>query len=675
MADNNVIVEFGAKIEGLLSGITDAKNAIGNFATTATEAFAAAFSLHEINQFIERMTELNVQTERASAILGVSTSAISGLDIMAKSTGSSIEGMSMAIARMGRNLALAESNDLSPANQALKSLGISVKEFIALPTESKLETLADRFSQLRDGTEKDAIATTLLSRAGMQMIPTFNLGSAAMREFQQIAERSGSKSFPEFEAAAHELHLQTIELGKSFDGLGMRVLSVLQPAFSGFYKIMIDVVEQFTKSIAEGGAVGVMMQTLAVAAQSLATALVISVKAVETLWEVVKTAVHAMGEMFMALGRIIKDVFTFNWSDMGAAWDNMLTQMRARAGITATNMESIFQRSVDQLKTIWQSGADAHIKIEQTKNAHLALINGAGISERVKLAQLEYKLKTEQINAEFGSFWFSEGAKTAALLDALNTRYKAELAAGERTNIAYAKFAADRQKIINEANKVYEASLNNMFQGIQTAFNSQLRGMLAGTTSFANASKAIMGDMIIWMIEEIEKMAFQWLAHEVFKTTATTVGVAERTAAEASGASAGVALEIPGIIKSIFNSAAQTFAGVFAFLSPLMGPAAAGPATASGAVVAGMAGGIAGLDVGTDFVTRTGLAVVHHGEAVVPAQTSGPFTGASAANITLNIGAIDAKSFSNLVNSNPSIFTGLIRKALRDNTLQLQTVK
>ena len=100
----DVIVQFGAKIDNLLSGINEAKSAITGFASSAVEGFAAAFSIREIDKFIERMTELNVQTERASAILGVSTSSVAGLDIMARSTGSTVEMLSNAIARMGRNL-------------------------------------------------------------------------------------------------------------------------------------------------------------------------------------------------------------------------------------------------------------------------------------------------------------------------------------------------------------------------------------------------------------------------------------------------------------------------------------------------------------------------------------------------------------------------------------------
>jgi hypothetical protein len=184
--------------------------------------------------------------------------------------------------------------------------------------------------------------------------------------------------------------------------------------------------------------------------------------------------------------------------------------------------------------------------------------------------------------------------------------------------------------------------------------------------------KATLGNFIIWAIQEFEKLAFQWVAHELVQTAATETGVAARTGAEATGAAASMALGVVKIIKSIMNSAAETFAGVFGFLSPEMGPAAAAPATASSALVASVAGSVSAFDVGTNYVARTGLAMIHQGEEIKPAQGTGPYTGGGS-TVHLNINAVDSRSFASLVNSNPGLFTGLIKRALRDNALNLAT--
>ena len=60
---------------------------------------------------------------------------------------------------------------------------------------------------------------------------------AAFEQFAEIAERAGSKSFPEFEEAAHRSHLVSLELEQSMRGAGMSVFTVFEPAFAGLKQI------------------------------------------------------------------------------------------------------------------------------------------------------------------------------------------------------------------------------------------------------------------------------------------------------------------------------------------------------------------------------------------------------------------------------------------------------
>ena len=160
---------------------------------------------------------------------------------------------------------------------------------------------------------------------------------------------------------------------------------------------------------------------------------------------------------------------------------------------------------------------------------------------------------------------------------------------------------------------------------IETAFNLQLRGLLAGTTTWSQAFKKILGDLIIQFIEMCETMVVKWTAAQLAQTTAATTGAAVRAAAAQGAASAGVLANAANAIKAIMTDAGQAFAGVFAFLAPTMGPAAAGPAAAAQASVSAAAI----FDVGTDCVVRGGLALIHPGETIIPpARGSGPFSGA-----------------------------------------------
>ena len=158
---------------------------------------------------------------------------------------------------------------------------------------------------------------------------------------------------------------------------------------------------------------------------------------------------------------------------------------------------------------------------------------------------------------------------------------------------------------------------------IGQAFNSQLRGLLTGTTTWHTAFKNALEDLLIKFIEWCETSVAHYALAEAMKTSATTAGVAARTSMEQGGAAASLGAQGASMVRSILSSAAETFAGVFGFLAPLMGPLAIGPATAAQATVAGMAGAVASADIGMWQVPRDQLALIHQNELIMPAGPAG----------------------------------------------------
>jgi hypothetical protein len=177
------------------------------------------------------------------------------------------------------------------------------------------------------------------------------------------------------------------------------------------------------------------------------------------------------------------------------------------------------------------------------------------------------------------------------------------------------------QKSITAQEKQYE----NFGNAISQSFNSQLRGLITGTTNWHTAFKNILTDLLIKFIEWGETMVIQNVANEAAKTTATTTGVAARTGAEQAGAAASLATQAAAMIRSIMSSAAEAFAGVFGFLAPIMGPLAAGPAAAVQATVMGKAGSVSSSDIGMWRVPEDMLSLVHHNELIMPAAEAGAF--------------------------------------------------
>ena len=132
------------------------------------------------------------------------------------------------------------------------------------------------------------------------------------------------------------------------------------------------------------------------------------------------------------------------------------------------------------------------------------------------------------------------------------------------------QMAALTRSALQDQERDYQAFGSSISQ----AFNSQLRGLLTGTTTWHTAFKNALQDLLIKFIEWCETSVARYALAEAMKTAATTAGVAARAGAEQGGAAASLGAQGATMVRSILSSAAETFAGVFGFLAPLMGPLA-----------------------------------------------------------------------------------------------------
>jgi hypothetical protein len=307
------------------------------------------------------------------------------------------------------------------------------------------------------------------------------------------------------------------------------------------------------------------------------------------------------------------------------------------------------------------------------------------ISGEIKVLRQGLAEKKIVFDAEANQFQITQNQKFALLEAETQKEYEAELALLQQEAAIGSLSVAQRQGVLNKIaeleakhrtdmikldeqaiarqQQMWTASLNV----IEGAFNSQLRGLLAGTTTWSQAFKSILGDIIIKFIEMCEEMVVKWLAAELARTTASTTGAAARAAADQSAASSGILANAASAMQAIMTDAAQAFAGVFAFLAPTMGPAAAGPAAAAQASVSAAAV----FDVGTDYVVRGGLALIHAGETVIPAaRGSGPYTGGGLgpqihAPVSINVSALDSQSVARFFNDNSKHMLRAINDAVK----------
>jgi hypothetical protein len=306
------------------------------------------------------------------------------------------------------------------------------------------------------------------------------------------------------------------------------------------------------------------------------------------------------------------------------------------------------------------------------------------IGAEIKVLQQGLAQKRIILNAEASQFKITQDQKFALLEAETQKEYDAELALLEQEAALGNLTVAQKQAVLGKIAQLEEKHRTDMIKldeqavaqqqqmwttslnAIETAFNSQLRGLLAGTTTWSKAFKTILGDIIIKFIEMCEQMVVKWAAAQLAQTTAATSGAAARAAAEQSAASSGILANATSAMQTIMTDAGQAFAGVFAFLAPTMGPAAAGPAAAAQATVSAAAI----FDVGTDYVVRGGLALIHQGETIVPARGSGPYSGGGQgaqihAPVSISVSALDSQSVARFFNDNSRHMLRAINDAVK----------
>jgi hypothetical protein len=664
MSDNDVNVKFGADVGGAEAAITELRETMEGFAAPISglmsalgelkETLVAAFAIEQISEFIEQMAQLGTATERSMAILGVSSKEVAQLSLIAQASGGTLQGMTSSLERLQVNLQKA-GDATTPVGQALKAIGLSASDLVGIPIPQQMDKIADGLAKFADGGNKTAIAIALLGRGGANMIPILDQGSAGLNTLRDAAVNSGSVLSEDTVKGLTMVHVSALTLTGSITGLGAAIVGSFGQSIRNANAAMTDMVSGLSAVIQAGGLQKAMVAEL------------------KFTWDF-----FVAGMVQNAV--VIKDVLTLNWGSIVSDWKAGTDKMQ---DIATEHWNAMLRDAgIAKLKlamAVTPEGAE--------KSQAPAISTGGGDGAAAAQKELDGEIKVLQqglaqkkliLDQEVAQHQISNAQKFQSLQDYTDDEYEdekdllvKELALYAQGTSQYAgvksklleldqKYANESTKIQGDAVKAQQATYQSMFNAVEGAFNSQLKGLLAGTTSWSQAFKSILGSLIISFIEAVEKMGFEWLAGELAKTTATVAGVTARTGAEATGAAASSGIAMVSVVRSIMSSAAQTFAGIFAFLSPTLGPAAAAPATAAEAVVASTA--VAAYEQGTPWVPSDGMAMLHRGEAVLPASVNAAgLNGASGGGGgQINITALDARSVLNLFKDN----AGAINKLL-----------
>lgn len=193
-------VVIGGDVAGLDKAARQAENIVGKLtgrlnsnvtalATYASVAAAAGAAL-AAGLVAKSLETIDAQSKLAAKLNG-SVAELQALVHAGDLAGVSQEQLATAIGKMGARLAEAARTGQGPAYEALQRLGLSAKEFIALPVNERMAALADKFKELGYNTAQQADALKQLGVRGQELISLFEGGGDQIREAAKDVEAFG----------------------------------------------------------------------------------------------------------------------------------------------------------------------------------------------------------------------------------------------------------------------------------------------------------------------------------------------------------------------------------------------------------------------------------------------------------------------------------------------------
>jgi hypothetical protein len=182
-----------ANMARLQSDMTKTKDMVGNamssversvnMAKRALGALGIGLSAVLFTRLIRGALDTQDELSKLSQKVGIAVESLVGLRHAGELSGVSFEGMQKGLKTLSTmmfdaSMGLLESKrNFSVLNIEIKDTDGSLKSAEAVMIE-----VADRFKEMDDGTLKTALAVKLFGRAGLDLIPMLNMGSAALAE-------------------------------------------------------------------------------------------------------------------------------------------------------------------------------------------------------------------------------------------------------------------------------------------------------------------------------------------------------------------------------------------------------------------------------------------------------------------------------------------------------------
>ena len=210
-------------MKGMLVSSTKISGAIAAIGVAALAGFSA---------FAKNVINAQDELSKMSQQIGISVEGLAGLQHAGELAGVSLEQIKKSVKSVSSQLFDAASG-LTESKRNFEALGVEVRnsDGSLRDVEDVIVEVADKFADMKDGTEKTALAVKLFGKAGLELIPLLNEGSDALA--RMIAE--GKELNPVTAESARQSEIfndNMLRLGKSMKQVGIELANNMIPSLS-----------------------------------------------------------------------------------------------------------------------------------------------------------------------------------------------------------------------------------------------------------------------------------------------------------------------------------------------------------------------------------------------------------------------------------------------------------
>lgn len=170
------------------------------------------------------VAEYGDNVDKMSQKIGISAQAYQQWDYVMSRAGTSIDSMKAGM----KTLSTQAQNNAA----AFSALGISEEQVASMSSEELFTATIQGLASMEEGTERTALASQLLGRAGADMAPLFNQGTDAINEQLQMAEDYGMVMSDDMVSASAVFTDSVTTMQGTLNGLKNRMLGEFLPAMT-----------------------------------------------------------------------------------------------------------------------------------------------------------------------------------------------------------------------------------------------------------------------------------------------------------------------------------------------------------------------------------------------------------------------------------------------------------